>query len=195
MLKHYSIKLNTKEQCYFVQSASNDSFAVLNEEATKVLQELLHSKSCRFSAYLSLEERDTSLENKSKAEKNLFLLIDIVIYGSSVLRDGVGEVLSNARMYLQHPCHQEAGTEYDNPHFLKLNAVHNTTKNFEDSVASSLLPLDSSQLHIADEDSSIEVKTQAQLRRRLVKVFENLTRYKRLERLEADIRITRKLLP
>jgi SWI/SNF-related matrix-associated actin-dependent regulator of chromatin subfamily A3 len=194
-LEHYSIELNFQDHCIFVKLALTDSFAVLNEEATKILKELSRSNSCRFDAFVSLKERDLLYSNKLKAEKNLFLLIDIVIYGPGVLRDSVGEVLSNARIYLQHPCYQEAGTEYDNPHFLKLNALNSNLKHSEDSLTISSPPLESSTLSIADEDLSIDVKTQAQLRRRLVKVFENLTRYKKLERFEADIRITRKLLP
>lgn len=124
------------------------------------------------------------------------MLIDIVLYGSRIIRDSVGEVLSNARIYLQHPCHQESDTEYDNPHFfLKLTAVHPALQHSEESLASRPSPLENSVLDEPDEESAKELKTQAQLRGRLVKVFENLTRYKKLERLEADIRITRNLLP
>jgi hypothetical protein len=190
---YHSIKLGFKDQCVFVGSTSVDSFAVLNEETTKVLQELSRSDSCQFDAFLSLEERDSLLDSKTKAERHVYFLIDIVLYGSRVIRDNVGEVLSDARIYLQHPCHQKPGTEYDNPHFLKLTVT--SLPQSESSTGNRSLPSDISILSIPDENADSEVKTQAQLRNRLAIAFENLTRYKKLEYFKADIKITRKLLP
>jgi SWI/SNF-related matrix-associated actin-dependent regulator of chromatin subfamily A3 len=121
--------------------------------------------------------------------------VDIVIYGSPEIRKGVGRLLSAARIYLQHPCHQDPNTEYDNPHFLNLTDL-STMSTLPHSTSGSQTPLDTSETAStlfgeSSEDRTIEETLQS----KLSKVFNSLTRYKTLKRLEADIKITTPLLP
>jgi SWI/SNF-related matrix-associated actin-dependent regulator of chromatin subfamily A3 len=112
-----------------------------------------------------------------------------------VTRDSVGDLLSSARIYLQHPCCQVPDTDYDKPHFLKLTGLPSSNRQHVDSRLASSITLGDSHLHVEANDSIAEVSKQDELRRTIGKVFESLTRSKKLNRIEADIRITRKLLP
>lgn len=141
------------------------------------------------------EDWDRLVENKNKTDKNSYLLIDIVLYGPKENRSDVGKLLSTARTYLQHPCYQEAGTSYDNPHFLKLEALVPSSQPMQTSTP----PLTTTQNDFnvfefinmpAEEEPS-----PSQICRKVATVLNSLTRSKNLKRIEADIRIKTKLLP
>jgi SWI/SNF-related matrix-associated actin-dependent regulator of chromatin subfamily A3 len=126
--------------------------------------------------------------------KDKIMSVDIVIYGSPEIRKTIGHLLSSARIYLQHPYHQDPNTDYDNPHFLKRTDL---------SIASALpTPASGSRAPLNDSDPPliptgepsqdlIEGKAH---QTKLDKVFSSLTRYKTLKRLKADIKITTPLL-
>ncbi|TVY78219.1 DNA repair protein RAD5A [Lachnellula suecica] len=176
-----SLQLNLKDGCAFLGSSTMEKFAVLNEEVAGVLRNISLMSSCRFEPYLEAAEWETVLESLTNPEKNTYFPVDVVLYGPKAARDGVGILLSNARIYLQHPCYEEPDTEYDNPHFLKLS-----------SLTSALEPGDTIVL---GSEPVEEITTTSQLRRRMATIYDSLTRSTKLERIEADIRVTTKLLP
>ncbi|KAF8533502.1 SNF2 family N-terminal domain-containing protein [Trichophaea hybrida] len=44
-------------------------------------------------------------------------LVYVVLYGNIDIRDGVGQYLSDKRLYLQHPLTYDTSVTYDNPHY------------------------------------------------------------------------------
>ncbi|KAF8244057.1 hypothetical protein K440DRAFT_663691 [Wilcoxina mikolae CBS 423.85] len=44
-------------------------------------------------------------------------LVYVVLYGNLDIRDGVGQYLSDKRLYLQHPLTYDTSVTYDNPHY------------------------------------------------------------------------------
>ena len=189
------LNMSFKDQAVFVGFSAERNIAVLNEETAKVLRDLSSFPSCRTQVFVGEGSRLFTQRNRKDTGKDRFMPVDIVIYGSPEIRKGVGRLLSAARIYLQHPCHQDPNTEYDNPHFLNLTDL-STMSTLPHSTSGSQTPLDTSETAStlfgeSSEDRTIEETLQS----KLSKVFNSLTRYKTLKRLEADIKITTPLLP
>ena len=191
------LHLSFKSNAVYAGSSENEPIAVLNQETGKVLQDLSSIKSCRFEAYLATNSTSKILLPKdAKGQKKQFLELDIVLYGSDAVRNSIGTLLSRARLYLQHPCFKDPDTEYDNPHVLDLTNLFaesgvSTPENLGAKVPT-IIPSDLSIHSSGDQDS---VSANEELRNKLSRVFNSLTRYKSLTRLEADIKVTTPLLP
>jgi SWI/SNF-related matrix-associated actin-dependent regulator of chromatin subfamily A3 len=142
--------------------------------------------------YINAEARAPFLKGSTK-NGNALTQVDVVVYGQKSIRLDVGQILSSARMYLQHPYHQDPNTYYDNPHVLRTTDI--TTRSHP---AVKFLPV----LDMVSDDSDIEVvpshdstsqhdlPANERFQRRVAGVFNSLTRFKSLKRLEADIKIT-----
>lgn len=193
----YQCQLQFQEHCVIVvpMFTEGKGIAVLNEETGKVLQQLLSLSSCRFEAYLLVEQWEALVEQKIQTGMERFIFIDIVLYGSKKIRDNVGKKLSSARMYLQHPCFCEEDVDYDNPHFLKFNGLPSSQKEPEDiGIGSSIAQVDLGISPGQGDSPYKEMAPGAILRRKMETVFDSLTRSKTLKRIEADIRIITPLL-
>jgi hypothetical protein len=189
--------MSFKDQAVFLGYSAEQDIAVMNAETSRVLRDLSSFGSCRFQVFVGDGSR-TSLRRTGKdADQDRFMLVDIVIYGSLEIRKSVGRLLSSARIYLQHPCHQDPNTDYDNPHYLNLTDLSSTSTLFR-SVSGTHTPSEITKTPVVSSAESSEDMTMAEadaLRTKLAKVFSSLTRYKTLKRLEADINITTTLLP
>jgi hypothetical protein len=189
------LNMSFKGQAVFVGFSSEQDAAVMNEETSRVLRDLSSFDSCRFQVFLQGGSRNLSRKTLKDADKDRFMPVDIVIYGSPEIRKSVGCLLSSARIYLQHPCHQDPKTEYDNPHFLNLTDF-STTSTLSRPISGAHTPLEISETPIASSgESSGDMRMAEALQAQLAKVFSSLTRYKTLKRLAADIKITTPLLP
>lgn len=64
------------------------------------------------------------------------LPIFISVYGSESLFEAIGDILSNNKIFLQHPQHNEPHVQYKNPHFLTIpsQASNLTTVRIPDQV-------------------------------------------------------------
>jgi len=186
--------MSFRDQAVFLGYSVEQDIAVMNEETSRVLRDLSSFDSCRFQVFVG-DGSWTFLRGPRKdACQDRFMPVDIVIYGSPELGKSVGRLLSSARIYLQHPCHQDPKTEYENPHFLNLMTLSTTSTSFR-SGSGAQTPLKNSETSIADSADFNEDITMAEaLQTKLAKVFGSLTRYKTLKRLEADIKITTPLL-
>jgi SWI/SNF-related matrix-associated actin-dependent regulator of chromatin subfamily A3 len=190
-----SVDLQLEDQCFFLKSKSSERVAVLNEATSKILQGVSTLEKCYFKAYLAGEDSDGFIQDTSQTYKKLYISVDIVLYGPKETRDVVGKLLSTARTYLQHPCYQEAGSSYDNPHFLKFEQESPPV----DPSLNSAPPITRAQV---DSEVLTNVAIQAkegsahfQVGHKVAKVFNSLTRSKNLKRIEADTRIRTPLLP
>jgi SWI/SNF-related matrix-associated actin-dependent regulator of chromatin subfamily A3 len=189
------LNMSFKDQAVFVGFSAERNIAVLNEETAKVLRDLSSFPSCRTQVFVGEGYHLVTQGNRKDTGKEKFMPVDIIIYGSPEIRKGVGRLLSAARIYLQHPCHQDPNTEYDNPHFLNLTDL-STMSTLPRSTSGNQTPLDTSETpSTLFGESSQGMTIEENLQSKLSKVFNSLTRYKTLKRLEADIKITTPLLP
>jgi hypothetical protein len=189
------LNMSFKDQAVFVGLSAERNIAVLNEETAKVLRHLSSFDSCRTQVFVGEGSRLSTQGNRKDTGKDRFIPVDIVIYGSPEIRKSVGCLLSAARIYLQHPCQQDPNTEYDNPHFFNLTNL-STMSTLPRSMSGSQTPLDTSETPTTSFGESSEGMTiEETLQSKLSKVFNSLTRYKTLQRLEADINVTTPLLP
>lgn len=188
------VDLLFEDQCFFLLSRSSERLAVLNEATSKILQDISAMQGCYFKTYMADENWDDFLDNGNKPDKKLYSAVDIVLYGPPEARNTIGNLLSTARTYLQHPCYQEANTSYDNPHVLKLSALDTTPQSLQTSIpALARVQVDSEMVDIAEIQINGE-SPQSQVLRKATTVFDSLTRSKNLKRIEADIRIKTPLL-
>ena len=176
---------------------SSEGVAVFNEETGQALRNVKDLFSTRFQAYSTAKDWDALLAREPKHDTKTIFRVDIVIYGSEEVRETVGKRLSSARIYLQHPCFQESDTEYDNPHFLRLERVPNLIAS-SDSFSDGFVPVDlQKQPNVAfsENASTLEQLPRNQVHRKIAGVLDSLTRSKNLKRLVGDIKILTKLLP
>lgn len=170
----------------------------MNEQAAKVLNEITQIDSCRFRVYVSTENYTSLAMRDSKSEKKIVLQVDIVIYGGEDNKLIVGQHLSNSKIYLQHPCYQDPDTRYDNPHVLAItDLLASSSLATSTTPSTTQTPVKDAENILWNADASLDDTTESQdvLERQMGKVFESLTRFKSLKRLEADIRVTTQLLP
>lgn len=189
------VNLVFEDQCFYIKSESSELVAVLNEATSKILQDILAMKNCYFKAYIAEDDWDDFGDSESKTEKNTYLSVDIVLYGPQEMRNTVGKLLSKARTYLQHPCHQESNTLYDNPHVLKLVDSLPQFQSTQPSTPPFTMVQSNYDTTEIAETQIEEGSPQSQILRKVATVFESLTRSKNLSRLEADVRIKTPLLP
>jgi SWI/SNF-related matrix-associated actin-dependent regulator of chromatin subfamily A3 len=185
------LNMSFKDQAVFVGFSAEQDIAVMNEETSKVLQDLSSFDSCRTQVFVGEGSRIFLHGAPKDVGKERFMPVDIVIYGSPEIRKSVGRLLSAARIYLQHPCHQDPNTEYDNPHYLDLTDL-STTSTLPRRISGSHTPLDVSETPTTSsgEPGEGNITIGDALQTKLTRVFNSLTRYKTLKRLEADIKIT-----
>lgn len=192
-LRH--LHLSSNSNAMFLGSSVTEDIAVLNEQTTKVLQNLLAIDSCRLRVYTSVESPDVPEEKKTTADRTSYLSVDIVIYGSTTVRRSIGTLLSSARIYLQHPCYQDPNTEYDNPHVLDLTKMFANSGLSTPSRSGNQTPNAYVNAVTFSRNENVDSEdSQSKLYQKLSKVFGALTRPKSLKRLEADIRVTTTLL-
>lgn len=191
----YSVHLENRNRNFFLISDLSDSLAVLNDKTTAALQEFLDFPNCYFRTYISHDQWKELLQSGDKNDKVVYILVDIVLYGSYENRNAVGQKLSCARIYLQHPYHQEPNTLYDNPHVLKFDdfepALRHSNTHTPLAAIRESSPIDHSIINFQSDDNS----PAAQIRRKVATVFNSLTRSKSLKRIEADLRIRTPLKP
>lgn len=187
------LKLLFKATAVFVGFSASEPIAVMNEETARVLRDLSIMKSCRFEAYYSKNIQKLSIA-KEKAERNMYLLVDIVLYGSTAIRKSVGRLLSTARIYLQHPSQYDSNTDYDNPHVLNLTELLAKSGFSTPSLSGTQTPTITTDTVDLTSEVTEENEQSQQLQSKLSKVFNSLTRYKSLKRLEADIKVKTSLL-
>ncbi|KAK0115666.1 hypothetical protein ONS95_000066 [Cadophora gregata] len=188
--------LSFKSDAVIAGISEAQPLAVLSEATSEVLRDLSSMRTCRFTVYVNTDPRiEIPPDKDAKGQKTLSVKLDIVLYGSDEICSSVGIFLSRARIYLQHPCFQEPDTEYNNPHVLDLsqlsaqpgvsepeNAVVEPATNIPSDIA----------IPAAEEQDTVGA---AEVKKKISNVFNSLTRYKSLTRLEADIKVTTPLLP
>jgi SWI/SNF-related matrix-associated actin-dependent regulator of chromatin subfamily A3 len=190
----YQVEMVFEEQCFFLLSSTLERLAVLNEETSGTLQSIIDLPDYYFKAYILVEHWSDLVERGTNPNRAMYISVDVVLYGLEEIRDTVGKLLSTARAYLQHPCYQESGTFYDNPHFLKLTDLLHPSQPAGPALPKIHLPQINPVLLPATETSADRDSESAQVRRKIATVFNTLTRSKHLKRLEADIRINTPLL-
>ncbi|KAF4624033.1 hypothetical protein G7Y89_g14142 [Cudoniella acicularis] len=198
--ERHSLELNFQDHCVMLSSSVAQNFAVLNDRMSKLLHDVRLMSPCNFEAFLDRTVWTNFLGSLSKVEKNAVFLLDIVLYGPANIGQELGEMFTDARVYLQHPYSLDSDIPYNNPHFLKFDRrPYNGTSSHLESGGKEMTE---SRLLITKSDTSLiaekfisEITSPSQLRRKMDAIYGTLTRSKKLVRIEADIRVTRKLLP
>lgn len=193
----YELELSSTGHVFFIDAPSVAHFAVINEKTAKVLYEISQIESCRFRVYMPTEKYTSLSIKDAKPEKKIVLQVDLVIYGVDTSKSIVGKLLSDSKIYLQHPCYQDPDTSYENPHVLDIMDLLASSSLSSDTISRTRTPVNNFEDHnlTSDVDFDSLTTTQDVLYRQMGKVFGSLTRFKSLKRLEADIRVTTQLLP
>lgn len=163
--------------------------AVLNEQTGQTLKSLQELCSISFDAHSSVDQWNKLGQSSNKTGKDVYLSVDINLYGFEKARSAVGQYLSSKHTYLQHPSYHDKNTIYDNPHFLQIPGVM-------PDIETETLDTAASGGEIVNLDGKYsDISTQIKLDETMTAVFESLTRLKYLRCLEADNRVRTPLLP
>jgi len=169
------------------EMAQFNSIAILNQEANRVLSEI--TLFCTFSAYSSTEQWD-SVDETSKAEKNTYVFIDLVVYGDQDISDKVGGILDSNKVFLQDPDHRNLSLVYENPHFMDLEV----DPNMHTGLDVSMLSFSQADTGIQLQFSAEQATTQKLLKQKINSAFKTMTRAQNLKRTAANMRVRTPLL-
>jgi hypothetical protein len=170
------------------------NIAVLNQDSSSVLAQI--SSFCTFEAY-SFVEHWTNISNRAtvaeKVQKDAYILVDVVIYGSQNHCQKIGDILDSRNVYLQEPDYRDTRLGYLNPHFIDWSSPPIEEIQDLDPLTSSLMQtgLDFQYLQPAND----QVITRSFLEQKIAAAFKTMTRAQNLKRIERDSSIRTRLLP
>jgi SWI/SNF-related matrix-associated actin-dependent regulator of chromatin subfamily A3 len=152
-------------------------FAILNSQISKALSNILAVPTVNVEAFADIVEVGDTIR-KSRKACEATLRVNVNVYGSLEIRTQVAALLSEHKVWLQHPQHQRAGSTYDNPHVITFPEVNSQNALPAPGAASQEDLLD-------DKDRFNQAISQ---------VYASLKRDTRLQAVEADARLKTKLL-
>lgn len=173
----YKFNLRIFKQYCALSFLTGSDFANINTKTTNGLRSLMELSSVRYEVYITANEWTEKLKARRLKVKKVGLMATINVYGARAISSVVGDRLSRASLYLQHPDHCGPASQYENPHFFKLPQSRFPKPEF---FCKGTIPISSIQPASASN---------------YVSVFDTLSRYKYLRHAEIDPRVTTLLLP
>ncbi|KAL1967715.1 hypothetical protein VTN77DRAFT_2972 [Rasamsonia byssochlamydoides] len=116
----YQLRLIRRDNHLALQYVKDVDVAVLNTQITHGIWSMDRFDSVRYEVFVPGDEFRTSIFTWTNKGKPVDFSVDITIYGPARHRDHIGNVLSDAGLYLQHPRCCSNHVKYDNPHYLVL---------------------------------------------------------------------------
>ena len=105
-----------------VCDANNNKYDVADETYAKILQVLLNDSNIGLQAFLerspSEDQKGMNSKQKCAQTRKGTIHLSVILYGSPVLFDRVGEFLNNCLVYMQRPYHCDRNVPYRNPQSL-----------------------------------------------------------------------------
>lgn len=100
--------------------------AILDTNISGHIRRILAIGKVRIKVFVDRSEDFEKITKESKDSNPIIPLI-LVLYGDRHLSTAVGNFLSKARIYLQHPIAVDSNVEYKNPHFYHTNKIETST--------------------------------------------------------------------
>ena len=182
-LYHFELVLHARY--FLLQSPFVGSVAVLNEQTGQTLIDVTEINCVSLSAYSFVDQWNSLGKKRAQSAKDTYMSVEINICGLQTVRNTVGQILSLSHTYLQHPSYLDEDVLYDNPHFLRIPGIVPDIGAL-DRVAS--------EHYVTTENEESKTSTRIQIEEAISAIFDSLTRFKCLEKLEADHRIKTPLL-
>ena len=137
----------------------------------------------------------TDVTKATESRKLPLQHVDIVIYGPKSIAFSIGDILVSGKIFLQHPTHQDPNTEYKNPQVLDFEELCKKfgTINRPKANKSTLNLTLEAGVHNHEIPDHAQ-RDQQTYRDRAERVFNQLTRYKSLQKVGTDIKIKTPLL-
>lgn len=172
----YQFDLISRKHGFTMMLSTGAEVADLDNKTSNGLRSLQEFTSIRYEAYVIKDHWTLKQKSWKRDGKRSELAAVVNIYGARAISDAVGERLSSAGIYLQHPDYCDPDSEYENPHFFKLPNVECPKPG--DFIL----------------DSSDAVSKQGFIMPDYHCVFDTLSRYKNLRDAQIDSRIHTPLL-
>lgn len=195
LLNGHSYRLAFSNEAVFVSTTGRQTYAVLNDKTASLLHDLRGLGSCQFEVYLDTKDLPEILRYVRKTERDAQISFDVVIFGSRAIHNVVGRMMSRENLWLQAPKKAFSGFEYVNPQELNFDAW-NISLGIAQSSDTSYSALMDDHLDVAASDDVPKQSSivQTQLREKVTKVLNSLSRPKSSKKVEADVSIKTKLL-
>ncbi|KIW70325.1 hypothetical protein, variant 1 [Phialophora macrospora] len=104
---------------YFVDGTE---FGILNAQISKALIQVLALPSIEIDVFADVVTVVDTIRRAQKASEAT-IPVNMNIYGSPDVRQGLDAILSKHKIWLQHPDHRRTGSTYDNPHCITFPGV------------------------------------------------------------------------
>jgi SWI/SNF-related matrix-associated actin-dependent regulator of chromatin subfamily A3 len=178
---HYVFKIRKSGAQLLLAFPDSSEFGLLNTHTSQALEDLVEHPSIQFEALAQIVTLRETIGRVAKASEAI-ARVNINVYGSPDDSKHVGRHLSTKKVYLQRPDQLRPGSVYDNPHFLRVPGIQESTiyhKLEERSTGASRSGID-----------DIE-----RFQKTVSDVYASLKRGSGLKRLEGDNRLKTRLLP
>ncbi|KAF2128363.1 hypothetical protein P153DRAFT_357729 [Dothidotthia symphoricarpi CBS 119687] len=117
---HLQMKLIQFESQFLVTFVDGSTLGEVNVQLQKALTRIIEQRyELDFEVFAPVRAIRETISRTTKA-KDAIVRVQINIYGPQVCSQGVGQELSQQKVYLQRPDYIRTGAIYDNPHVLKL---------------------------------------------------------------------------
>lgn len=105
-----------------VQTKAGFAIGTIPKRQHKVLQRCHSSENLEYKALVLLDDFERSMNRVQKTARssNHQCTINIQVFGAREIADSIGKVLSQERLFLQHPSPLLHGAMYENPQYLSL---------------------------------------------------------------------------
>ncbi|KAF1957444.1 hypothetical protein CC80DRAFT_491551 [Byssothecium circinans] len=179
---HYQMTIMKNEEQYVIIFPDGTPLGEANAQIEKALASIFEQQyQIDFEVFAPIRPIRETISRATK-EKDAIVRVNINIYGPRAIVRGVGQELSNHKVYLQRPDYIKAGMAYDNPHVLKLGDFQ--------------LPLDHQIEELREVKQAENDLQQAEdFKKTISTIYSSLTRNQSLAGLEGDGRLRTKLLP
>ena len=181
----YHFEVTKKDRTFVLSVSASEPIAILNQQTTDALLSIFEIKSVEFRAHALASTCGVARETRKTKTSDVHITLDINVYGDKSVQNAVGEPLSDAKQFLQHPTFIESQTSYENPHFVSIPGIQPKPVSLFKSME---------EVPDSGANSVVHEFEQSSFKNELALVFTSLTRARCLKVLDANTRIKTKLL-
>lgn len=113
--KHHEMRIIMK-RVHLLQTKDGKDVALLNNQASKVLQALENLHPIRYKVFVAADDWSAQIRSFATLGKSTVLDVDIYFFGLRSNSEDVGRILSNTGLFLQPPDILDDRYPYENPH-------------------------------------------------------------------------------
>ena len=182
LLDYHSFDVSRYSDYFMLKFPDGNIFAQVSEFASRGFATIENLSSIEIRAFVETK-RIQHVFIRAKKPGEATLKVDINVYGSVSDAEVVGSKLSSAKLYLQDPDNGMHGISYVNPQIVQFPEIEEPVINNETHMLEAIPAVN---CFIEEKDNFAQIRST---------IYQSLTRFRNLERMEGGARILTPLLP